>query len=103
MSISLRMLSLSAAAVLGSLFIGSVAAGAADMAGGYYPQAGKASRQHVASAAYANEECELLAVTQAEQSRTVRICHPIVDVKPTPTKGSSSGDAGNGSSFTVTQ
>ncbi|AYD01771.1 hypothetical protein [Neorhizobium sp. NCHU2750] len=103
MSISMRMLSLSAAAAISALFLGSVSAGAADMVSGHYPSAPKASRQHVASASYANEECELLTVTQTGQARTVRICHPVVDVKPMKTNGSSSGDAGDGSSYTITQ
>jgi hypothetical protein len=102
MSISLRMLSLPAGAALMALFAASVPAGAADMAGGYYPPAAKTSGRHVVATTYANEECELLSVTQSGQARTVRICHPVVDVQPVRSR-SSSGDAGNGSSFTITQ
>lgn len=99
MSMSLRMFSLSTVAAAGALLATSMSAGAADMVGGSY----KSSRQHAVQTAYANEECELLNVTQSGSARTVRICHPVFDVKPAPTKGSSTGDAGDGSSFTVTQ
>ena len=102
MSIVSGKYSLSVAAAI-ALGICSVApAGAADLVGGYYPPAAKGQRHYVRTA-YVNEECGLLKVTQSGSSRIVRICTPVLDLRPAPTRGTSSGDAGNGSSFTVTQ
>jgi len=75
---------------------------AVDLVGGYYPPAARGNR-HYFRTTYANEKCGLLKVTQSEQSRIVRICTPILNLKPNPTRGTSSGDAGDGSSYTVTQ
>lgn len=102
MSIVFGKYSLSVAAVIaiGAFTAGS--ASAADLVGGYYPPAAKGQRHYVRTA-YVNEECGLLKVTQSSQSRIVRICSPVLDLRPAPTRGSSSGDAGDGSSFTVTQ
>lgn len=91
-------LPIAAAIALGAFPV--LPATAADLVGGYYPPAAKRQYAHTA---YAGEECGLLKVTQSEQSRIVRICSPVLDLKPTPTRGTSTGDAGDGSSFTVTQ
>lgn len=93
---------LSFAAGFALLASGVVSATAADLAGGYYPPPAKGQRHYVQTA-YANEECGLLKVTQSGYSRIVRICAPVLNLKPAPTRGTSSGDGGDGSSFTITQ
>ncbi len=95
-----KSLSFAAAIALGTVSV--LPAAAADLVGGYYPPAAKGQRHYVRTT-YVNEECGLLKVTQSGSSRIVRICSPVLDLKPAPTRGSSTGDAGNGSSFTVTQ
>jgi hypothetical protein len=102
MSIVFGKYSLSIAAVMVFGAAAALPAGAADLVRGYYPPAAKSQRHYVRTA-YANEECGLLKVTQSGYSRIVRICSPVLDLRPAPTRGTSSGDAGNGSSFTVTQ
>lgn len=103
MSIVFGRYSLSLAAAVALTATAILPAHAADMVGGYYPPAAKSYRQHAVRTAYRNEECGLLKVTQSQQSRIVRICTPVLDLTPSPSSGSSSGDVGNGSSFTVTQ
>ena len=95
-----HLLSIAAATALGAFAV--LPASAADLVGGYYPPAAKSQRHYVRTA-YVNEECGLVKVTPSGQSRIVRICSPVLDLAPAPTRGTSSGDAGNGSSFTVTQ
>jgi hypothetical protein len=102
MSIVTGKYSLSVAAAIALGICSAAPAGAADLVGGYYPSAAM-SQRHYVQTAYANEECGLLRVTQSGQSRIVRICSPVLNLKPTPTRGTSTGDGGDGSSFTITQ
>lgn len=98
--LSFPFLSVAAAVALSASVV--LPAGTADLVGGYRPPAAKGNRHYVWTR-NVNEECGLLKVTQSEQSRIVRICAPILNLKPNPTRGTFSGDSGGGSSYTVTQ